>query len=153
MQQVSKGRAGVPVPAHIPETFLVVPTNRRRKVGETEPVISISVMASSGVRLLLSSGLQHQIGWTVTGAKVWVQVFTSATTLKLVFCERTTDNARQIAGDGYVTCTELADWFHLEPGMNFRCKTEVVKNGKLEIWATYPPELRDRIQAVNEARR
>lgn len=149
-------RNAVPRPARIPDTFLRVPRGGRRVVKETDPVVTISrseTFGKGGCRLMLSAPIKRDFGLESTHERTYVQVFVSASTLKLSKCAKGDEDARMIAGDGYISAREIGDWFQLEHGTSFRCNAEVVKNGKGEVWATFPEALRDRISELNGAPR
>ncbi len=147
LKRVSKNqRVPAPPPDRFPDTFVLVPRSYS-KAPENEPVITIRVFDNGGTRLMLSRLVANAIGFKASGRKLYCQVYTSASTIKLVLCDASAPDARLIAGDGYVTAREIGEWFRLNPGMAFRCNAEVVQ-GK-EIWATYPKELRERIDEIN----
>lgn len=147
-------RNAVPRPERIPDTFLRLPKGGRKVVRETEPILTISrneTYGKGGCRVMLSSLVKRELGLESGHERNYVQLFVSASTIKLALCEKGAPDARMVAGDGYISARELGEWFQLEHGESFRCKAEVVKSSKMEVWATFPQDLRDRIGELNGA--
>ena len=136
----------------IPDTFIAVPAKRAWPVKYKEPMVIIATKQSygkGGTRVMFSAPIIQQLGWGESRERQYVQVFISASTIKIQRCDADAPNAIRVTTGKYLTVNTLKDILQLEFDQEYRCKAEVV-HGK-EIWATYPKELREHVERLNGA--
>lgn len=109
---------------------------------------SKSFSKGRGVRIFLSGLIASKFGVNQE-SKTYVTVQVSSTTIVLRTSVRDDDTARLVTSGNYVTCNELLDLIDIQEGERFTCNAEVVRGSVKEVWATFPPELRERIAERN----
>lgn len=141
-------------PVKLVDTFIQVPAKRPWPTKDKKPLLRICTKKSygkGGTRILFSAPLARQFGIGSKDDRVYVQIFVSASTIKLVKCSENAKDAIRITSGGYITVNMLKDLMALEWDQTFECKAEVVgvgKDGK-EVWAMFPAALREHVDRMN----